>query len=266
MNASENQSLSFHGCPFGASSRLPWRTDGRAAGPGASEVKRRRLAGVRCPDRRHAPSERHGPRTRAAQRGGWAAFFKNFLCIFGKTDSENFVCRISVSPPVPPQIGARPPPPLRCPLPGFCGERRARGGARVTPPPLRGPLPSARTRRGQRTAARSAQAAAHPRYAAPSLARARWGFGLRRGTDARSAAGPAQCGMTRSGHGPAGCGVAASPSRAKRGAGERARSVGVADVRVGACEERTAPRALCARALMSAAPTPAPGLRREAPH
>jgi hypothetical protein len=179
MNASENQSLSFHGHTFGAPSRRPWRTDGRAAGPEASEVKRRRLAGVRCPARRHAPSGRHGPRTRAAQRGGGRRVWKKFLCIFWKTDSEKFVCRISVSPRGPPKIGAHPP---------WRKARRARLArnptpATLPPPPLRGPLPGARARRGAcgaERAARSAQASAHPRYAAPSLVRGRR-------TDARSA-------------------------------------------------------------------------------
>jgi hypothetical protein len=144
---------------------------GRSIGSEAATACRRPMS--RPSGTRH-PNGMARARGRRSAEGG-AAFLKKFLCIFWETDSENFVCRISVSPPVPPQIGAHPPPPLRGPLPGFCGERRARRGTG------RG------AERGACGAARIAQASALPRYAAPSPDFAAPSPVRGRRTDARSA-------------------------------------------------------------------------------
>jgi hypothetical protein len=182
----------------------------------------------------------------AARRAG-RRVWKKFLCIFWETDSGKFVCRISVSPPLPPQIGAHPPPPLRGPLPGFCGERRSRRG---TGRPARG------AGRGACGAARSAQASAHPRFAAPSP------------NFAASAARGAEPGGPRAGRGA--CGAAriaqasalpryAAPSRISRRAPFAARNR-AARARRGA--ERAARRG-SPRRQPSPATLPPPGFRGE---
>jgi hypothetical protein len=260
---------------------------GRSIGSEAATACRRPMS--RPSGTRHPNGMARARGRRSAEAG--AAFLKKFLCIFWETNSEKFVCRISVSPRGPPKIGAhpppplrgplpasRPPPPLRCPLPDFAasavrgaepgGPRAGRGacgaacGARRTQPLPRYAAPSRILRRAA-SAARAAngrvrrgacgarRTQAHPRYAAPSPDFA---------ASAARGAEPGECAGRRVVRGPC---ASPPPLRCPLPADFAARSAGGGRTRVARC--RTA-RARCAvrgreRRARNPSPVPPPRFR-----